>query len=455
MNAFGERRRRLHETINDTIAIRTRAQSFHLGKLKQPDYESTSWLQTTVFTAYESRGFENIKNPFLIILSTAIAWTTIVKFNAFEDDDDFVKQFQKVESVYLIMFSTLGFLIVFRLSRAAVRFWDCRQAFGNMVIYSRLIADALMVRAEEVSMDKKKSENVKTKIVIACDDCVAWCCAFAVASKQFLRSIDRIPREELIGILQEEDIEKLQKAQHQPLYCFAMMRRCLSRIYVTYDDDDDDDDKKKKEINEIVRDESGRTELAGYLAGLITQEGALERLRATKLPQIYVTHLRTFLIVYCLSIPFVYAVNWGWATIPATALATFALLGVEGAAMECEIPFDANKSNHLRMDQYCETIVNSCAVLAQWGGDDTIELNQGSRKSITLDTIVDEFREISLSRAHSEQINNIATLSKDNNDDNKNVSAAAHSTEHVVNVETENDANNNNSSEPASESTTE
>lgn len=380
---------RLTATMNAPLCIRARFQSFLSGKSKQPDYDARDWLRTVVFAPRNIRGFENIRNPWLCVQFVTILWVLFTKIIEPKPLKTFSEQLSKVESVYLIMFSTLGFLIVFRLTRAAVRFWDCRQAWGNMVIYSRSVADALMVRAEEVQMDCNKSEEVTREIVAACDDCVAWCAAFAVSSKQFLRGIDALPKEELLGVLSEEDVNKLQKSPHQPMFCYSMMRRCSSRIYVTYRHSQKSE---MREMHETIRDESGRSELSKYLQGLITQEGALERLRATKLPQIYVAHLRTFLILYCFSIPFVYAMNWGWATIPATAIATFALMGVEGAAMECEIPFDANRANHLRMDQYCETIVNSCALLAKWGGDEQAkkELNGGRRETITEESIDEE-----------------------------------------------------------------
>ncbi len=119
-------------------------------------------------------------------------------------------------------------------------------------------------------------------------------------------------------------------------------------------------------------------------------------------------------ILYCFSIPFVYVMNWGWATIPATAIATFALLGVEGAAMECEIPFEENRTNHLRMDQYCETIVNSCALLTQWGGDEQAkkDLNGGRRRTIT-EEHMDEECETSSLHERREEINRRLSISKD------------------------------------------
>ena len=142
-----------------------------------------------------------------------------------ETVEKFSEQLSKVESVYLIMFSTPDFNRV-STHRAAVRFWDCRQAWGNMVIYSRCLADCLIVRAEEVEMDCNKIEDLTLQIVQACDDCVAWCAAFAVSSKQFLRGIDYLSKEELLGVLSEDDVNKLQKAPHQPMFCYAMMRRC-------------------------------------------------------------------------------------------------------------------------------------------------------------------------------------------------------------------------------------
>ena len=38
--------------------------------------------------------------------------------------------------------------------------------------------------------------------------------------------IDALPKEELLGVLSEEDVNKLQKSPHQPMFCYSMMRRC-------------------------------------------------------------------------------------------------------------------------------------------------------------------------------------------------------------------------------------
>jgi len=39
----------------------------------------------------------------------------------------------------------LGFMLVFRLSRAAIRFWDCRTAWGDIILHGRYLVDDAIV----------------------------------------------------------------------------------------------------------------------------------------------------------------------------------------------------------------------------------------------------------------------------------------------------------------------
>ena len=103
---------------------------------------------------------------------------------------------------------------------------------------------------------------------------------------------------------------------------------------------------------------------------LIDHCGTMERIRGTRLPIVYVSHLRTFLLGYLLSLPFVYVTFWGWGTIPAVAAVSFALLGIEGAATECENPFSPNRFNQLGMDRFCEAIHDEVSQLLRWWRED-------------------------------------------------------------------------------------
>jgi hypothetical protein len=69
--------------------------------------------------------------------------------------------------------------------------------------------------------------------------------------------------------------------------------------------------------------------LVRHVDALVDLCGTMERIRGTRLPIAYVAHLRTFLVLYLLSLPFVYVSYWGWGTIPAVAAVAFALLGIE------------------------------------------------------------------------------------------------------------------------------
>jgi putative membrane protein len=81
--------------------------------------------------------------------------------------------------------------------------------------------------------------------------------------------------------------------------------------------------------------------------------GGAERIRATPLPIVYVTHLRTLLLLTLLLLPYIYGPAWQWSTVGVVALAAFVWLGIEGAAREVENPF-GYRVNDLPMDGYCK-----------------------------------------------------------------------------------------------------
>jgi ion channel-forming bestrophin family protein len=136
------------------------------------------------------------------------------------------------------------------------------------------------------------------------------------------------------------------------LFCLSMCRRAVKRCF----------EGRGRDADAAAL----RYELNKRVDFLASQVGALERLRATKIPEIYVIHLRTFLFAYLISMPFVFVGRWGWGTIAAVACVSFALLGIEGAATECEIPFSATHANHLRMDQYVMGCFDNVAAMLEW-----------------------------------------------------------------------------------------
>jgi putative membrane protein len=102
---------------------------------------------------------------------------------------------------------------------------------------------------------------------------------------------------------------------------------------------------------------------------LIEDVGGMERIRSTPVPIAYVSHLRTFLIFYLLSLPYLWENVWGWATIPVVTFSAHALLGIEGASDECGVLFDKTRTNHLAMDSFCLLVLTNIQQFVQQAAD--------------------------------------------------------------------------------------
>ena len=167
------------------------------------------------------------------------------------------------------------------------------------------------------------------------------------------------------------------------LYAANKMRRAVKRALLEETNDETNDAfsgderaKKKDEAKKkrFLHPQHSATLMhtaRGHVDVLVDVAGAMERIKATRLPIVYVAHLRTFLLVYILSMPFVYVSLWGVGVVPATAMIAFALLGIEGAATECENPFSAKRTNHLGMDGFCENVIADLGAMLAWWRDES------------------------------------------------------------------------------------
>jgi putative membrane protein len=250
-------------------------------------------------------------------------------------------------SAYNLVLTTLSFLLVFRMNRAAVRFWDCRQMWGKLIEVGRQLTAGAAQHCRHAPAAR--------------DALAAWTCAFAVASKDLLRGNEALDAAQLRGIISTADANQASQAAHMPLFCAAAMRAALVAALgpAALSPAEANAPPAVAVATATHRAACLRT-LDVHVDELIGQVGGMERIRATPLPIVYVAHLRTFLLCYLLFMPLVYISHWQWGTIPAMALVSFALLGVEGAAAECESPF-AQRANHLAMDAYAAALIANVA----------------------------------------------------------------------------------------------
>lgn len=88
--------------------------------------------------------------------------------------------------------------------------------------------------------------------------------------------------------------------------------------------------------------------------------GAMERICGTPLPFVYVSHLRTFLILYLLIFNMYCMSLYGWPSLIVLYAINWSMLGLEAASVECERPFGLSP-NHLPLGKFCIVIGENIA----------------------------------------------------------------------------------------------
>lgn len=297
---------------------------------------------------------DKILLPWCLVNLNAVVWTLVSERNVINRGDT---NFTTYESIFgLILSSALSFLLVFRLNRSAERFWMARMAWGIIVAAARVMVGGILVHGRHNKTDR--------------DEVIRWIAGFSVVLTHFMRGIREIRPDTLLGILTEEEIKELEKVGHPPIRAAEIVRHHLNEVF-RYDE--------TTPIG-IAQGHSQRLDtIEKELNVTILQMGALERIRATPLPLVYVTHLRTFLLCFLFAMPYIWESDLGYATIPTVALTSFALLGLEGAAMEVEAPFLKDRPNHLNMDAYCLLIISNITQQIRAEADREIRMNQATK----------------------------------------------------------------------------
>ncbi|EIM91945.1 UPF0187-domain-containing protein [Stereum hirsutum FP-91666 SS1] len=97
--------------------------------------------------------------------------------------------------------------------------------------------------------------------------------------------------------------------------------------------------------------------MIGCLAAFEDSLSTLERILTTPLPFVYSVHISTVWI-YLIFLPFQLVDQFGWSSIPGTAIAAFIYLGFVAAGEEIEQPFGYDE-NDLDLDMFCKEIVHA------------------------------------------------------------------------------------------------
>lgn len=283
------------------------------------------WLHT-IFV-WEGRALDMIFLPFCISVSHAIAYTVVIQIIfkvKYRDMTDWEIFFT------LVLNTTLSFLLVFRLNRAADRYWTSRYLWGILIAKARSFLS--------ISVTHGRHDRLKR------DDAIRWVVAFVISSMELLRGTSSIPSVCLSGVLSEEEVRKLEKNVHPPIFALDNARAAARDLF----DVDADTPNSLAFLRTRHYDSVER-----QMNAMLDCTGGLERIQSTPLPMVYVSHLRTFLLAALIMLPYLWGPSWGWTTIPIVVVTSFAWLGIDGAASEAEAPFKASRVNALDMNGYC------------------------------------------------------------------------------------------------------
>jgi putative membrane protein len=318
------------------------------------------WIPT-LFNV-KGRALDRIYWPWALLTLNAVLWTLVVELHLGEYEDESDGGWETFFAT--ILNTTLAFLLVFRLNRAAERFWIARQNWGIIVGVGRNFVGGVLVHGHHNPQQR--------------DEAIKWVAAFSIATMQFMRGIRAIDERSLAGVLEKTELLELQNAQHAPLYAACQIRNALQELFcISYDTPTGMAHLYSQQLQM----------LEGSLNVMMDNAGAMERIKSTPLPLVYVTHLRTFLILFLTLLPYIWAGLWGWTTIPVVFVTSFAFLGIEGASQEVESPFHKDRPNHLSMDAFCLVLMTNIQQIMQHGADREIQKRRATESERTTTSI--------------------------------------------------------------------
>ena len=226
-------------------------------------------------------------------------------------------------TVHTVLGGALSFLLVFRTNTAYARWWEARLTWGVINNTSRALA-------------AQAAATMKTHAALT--QLITELLAFVVCLKSLLRGKPTVP-EELGTMLTHEQLQLLNDAVCPPIAAVEALSRTLRTGVRTTDE------------GGLL---AGTTylHLSQSLNDLVNAVGACERLVNTNTPYGYVSALRSFMIVWLVTLPFTLIGTYVWSAVAAVSLVAFFFISIENMAMEIEHPF-GDDPNDLPLEEYC------------------------------------------------------------------------------------------------------
>ena len=258
-------------------------------------------------------------------------------------------------------------MLVFRLSRAAIRFWTAAPPGADRHARSRA------VRRRHRQRGGERPEDV--------DDLIRWFCAFVVGVKCHLREDGEMPAEQLAGILEPGEVERVNASMRSRfhLYCANKMRRAVKRALLEESSEEasNENDERTTTGDDVARFPRRRRlrflhpqHSATLMHGMRALGRARGRRRRDGAHQgdAPADRLRRALAYVSARVHSVDAVRVSRCGVSASCRrrrSSPSLLGIEGAGGVRE-PFSAKRTNHLGMDGFCENAIADLSAMLRW-----------------------------------------------------------------------------------------
>jgi putative membrane protein len=217
----------------------------------------------------------------------------------------------------------LGLLLVLRTNAGYDRWWEGRKLWGGIVNQSRELAVTTLVNGPD---DPRWRAQL-----------VRWTAAFAHASRRSLRGERELP--EVAALLGDEEAARLAAARHMPTAASVRLAALLREA------------RERPGVDPVVLlpAEESRDKLLDHLGGC-------ERILKSPLPSVYGIHIRRFILLFLLALPFGLLDRLHWLTPVVTFFVAYPLLVLDQVGVELQNPFDTSNLGHLPLDDICATI---------------------------------------------------------------------------------------------------
>jgi putative membrane protein len=216
-------------------------------------------------------------------------------------------------------------LLVFRTNASYDRFWEGRKLVGGVVNRTRNLARQACVH---VAGHDLRARELKQRI---CDLTIS----LYIAIRQYLRDEQRL-----------EEYVRLSEQQRRMLAGVAVPPLLINRWLGSAIAEAAAEGRLSEQRVQMLEDN---------LTALCDLWGGAERIHKTPLPFAYAHHIKGFLLIFCLTVPFALLEPMGNMTPLASAVVAYGLFGIEEIGVEIEDPFGYDV-NDLPLDAVGQTI---------------------------------------------------------------------------------------------------